>query len=80
MSDKVPESSSKVELTLYDAQRLDATDHERHQHRNEGDSHVIEQLANGLDKRPAIGSQHHNAVGRIHEGHPGRKHEWQQER
>src|SRR6185437_15897272 len=70
-ADPAPHAAGERELVGDEPQRLDAADDERHDDRNEGDRHVVIELADGLDEGPAIGAEHQDAVGRIDERHAG---------
>ena len=53
------------------AAELDRPDHERDGDRQARDRDVVEDLADRLRERPAVGEVHERAVDRVHQRHPG---------
>ena len=59
----------QMKLTRNQAERLDAANHQRHQHGHRGDGQIVEQLADGISIGPAVSPQHQDAVGGIDQRH-----------
>ena len=66
-----PERAVQIQLVADEAERFDAADQHRHQHRNERDGEIVIELADRLDEGPAIGAEHQHAVGGVDQRHAG---------
>src|SRR5580693_8555062 len=64
-ADRIPDSAIERQPMGEDAGGFDAADDQRHEHRYEGDNHIVIELSHGLDERPTVGAEHQNAVGCI---------------
>src|SRR5713101_7841836 len=69
--DRIPEGAVKLKLTRDQSKRLDAADHQCHQHRYRGNGQIVEQFAHRVAVRPAIGTQHQHAVSGVDQRHAG---------
>src|SRR5580700_2314113 len=61
-ADKIPEAAFEAELAGDEAERLNAADQERDHDGDRGDGEIVPNLANRIEKRPAIGADHQHAV------------------
>ena len=55
---RVPKRAVKLKSTRDQAERFDAADHQRHQHRHRRNGQIVEQFAHRVAISPAIGAQH----------------------
>ena len=70
-SNQFQNEPDRFELGRDQSAELDRADHDRDRDRQAGDREVVEDLADRLGERPAVGEVHERAVDRVHQRHPG---------